>query len=243
MDDRYGTTEPGTAQDGGGPGVFKSGEAFRSIQRKLYRALYRVSEQFYEWRYGISTSTVVALREFGVTDSSFHGYGAISYRRFFQLMKRIRIRPGEDVFLDFGSGMGRAVILAACFPLRKVIGVELIPELHGIAQENVRCAKPHLRCEEVELHNVDARNFIIAPDITIIYFWNPFSGEILSTVLDNIQASIKRSPREVTILHLSPDSPTCLDRIRSRFDWLKESQRFNLGKASVAVYTCGSPDA
>ena len=248
-----GTSEPGTPRTpNGGSAPSRNGfsqeaiarwrerlqKRLTAVRRKLFRVVYRLTERVYEWRYGISSSTVIKLREFGINDASLHDYGAISYRRFFQLMKRIGFRPGEDVFLDFGSGMGRAVVLAATYPFRKVIGVELVPELDAVARENIRRAKWHFRCPDVELQNVDAKQFVIPPEATMFYFWNPFGGEILSTVFENIRQSVKTTPRTITILHLSPEEPTCLDQIRHRFEWLKERQRFTLGTASVSVNSC-----
>ena len=50
----------------------------------------------------------------------------------------------DMVFVDFGSGKGRVVMIAASFPFKAVIGVELSSELHQIAMENVRRAAPRL---------------------------------------------------------------------------------------------------
>ena len=50
-------------------------------------------------------------------------------------------RPGwaiEEVsFIDVGAGMGRAVLLAAELPFRRVVGVELNPTLARIARKNL----------------------------------------------------------------------------------------------------------
>src|SRR5436190_10221697 len=111
-----------------------------AILQKVRYAIFRLSEVFYEWRFGIVSDKEILADELGITDSACHDYLATGYLRFRQLMKYIAIRPDEDVFLDFGSGMGRAVILAATYPFRKVIGVELVADLHVKALENVRRA-------------------------------------------------------------------------------------------------------
>ena len=43
----------------------------------------------------------------------------------------------DTVFVDCGSGAGRAVALASAFPFKEVIGVELSPALHARAQATV----------------------------------------------------------------------------------------------------------
>src|ERR1041385_8704646 len=150
----------------------------------------------------------------------------------------------SHVFLDYGSGLGRAVILAATYPFRKVIGVELVADLHARAAENVRRAVNRLRCRDIELYNVDARHFRIPPEVTVIYLWNPFDGDVLREVFGNIQRSIVEHPRTVTILHLSPISPTALDEMKESLPWLNESKRIRFGAHSLAVfYTCGAAEA
>jgi len=139
----------------------------------LRHLVLRFTERFFDWRFGISSDTQIDLREFGITDAAFHPYNATTYLRFRQLMKLVPIRAGEDVFLDFGSGLGRVVILAATYPFRKVIGVELIPELHAKAQDNVRKALPRLKCQDIELHNIDARSFKIPAEVTGDLFLEP----------------------------------------------------------------------
>ena len=45
--------------------------------------------------------------------------------------------PGQDVFVDYGAGKGRTVVLASTYQFKRVIGVELAPELAAIAEENL----------------------------------------------------------------------------------------------------------
>jgi SAM-dependent methyltransferase len=214
-----------------------------TLADKFRYVIFRLSEIFYEWRYGIISDTEILAGELGITDIACHDYLATGYVRFRQLMRHLVIRPDEDVFLDFGSGLGRAVILAATYPFRKVIGVELVADLHAKAQENVQRALRRLRCRDIELHNVDARRFEIPHEVTIIYMWNPFSGAVLRQVLAKIRQSILEAPRIITVIHLSPTNPTDLDAIKEGLPWLIESKRLRLGATSHAViYMCGEPE-
>jgi SAM-dependent methyltransferase len=215
----------------------------RHLMQKLRYAIFRLSELFYEWRLGIVSDMEILNDQLGITDMACHDYLATSYVRFRQIMKQITIRDGKDVFLDFGSGMGRAVILAATYGFHKVIGVELAESLHLTALENVRRALGRLRCRDIELYNIDARDFRVPDDVTVIYFWNPFSGEILGQVLANIRQSIVESPRTVTLLHLSPNDPNEVELLKDSLPWLREVKRLHLGaKSHAVIYTCGAPD-
>lgn len=57
-------------------------------------------------------------------------YGEIDFLSFIALLSLVKPNP-NTVFYDLGSGVGKAVIAAAMvFPLKKSIGIEILPELH-----------------------------------------------------------------------------------------------------------------
>lgn len=62
----------------------------------------------------------------------------------------------NDVFLDYGAGLGRIVIMAATHPFKRVIGVELLEALSEQAAANVKAATPHLLAP-AEVVTFDAR--------------------------------------------------------------------------------------
>ena len=57
---------------------------------------------------------------------------------FREIINSLRIDFREFTFLDIGSGKGRALLLAAEYPFRRIVGVELMPELNSMAEENIR---------------------------------------------------------------------------------------------------------
>ena len=189
-------------------------EAFRSFASVLrehgIRALFRtITDRLYirwfEWRLGIHSEAVIDLKELGIKNELFRPYVPTDYRGFQTILDAFDIRPNEDVFLDFGSGMGRAVIMAAKYPFRKVYGVEIAPQLNEIARQNVRSALPRLKCRDIELVTADAREFVIPDEVTAIYFFNPFYGEVLAKVLQNIRASLRRQPRALRLICKIPE--------------------------------------
>ena len=79
--------------------------------------------RWYEWYYGIHTDAVIELSELGIHNKEFRYYSATDYAEFGHIMHALAIDPREHVFLDYGAGMGRAMILAATYPFRRVLGV------------------------------------------------------------------------------------------------------------------------
>jgi hypothetical protein len=85
-------------------------------------------------------------------------YGEISYSAMYELVKTLKskgyLAGTEDLFLDLGSGVGKAVLMAALLhPFQRCVGFEVLPELHQMAEELLR--KCQTECTSV-LQSVQA---------------------------------------------------------------------------------------
>ena len=168
---------------------------------KLYR--YRLSERYHDWRLGIRTTGMLTPDELG-GDAHCQPYEAIHYGCLRIIMDYFDPTADRDILLDYGSGMGRAVVIAATRPFRKVIGVELSTELCEIARENARRALPRLVCQDIEIVAADATAFEVPGEVTAVFLFNPFTGPILRAVQDQIRSSIERAPREFKLVYMHP---------------------------------------
>ena len=71
----------------------------------------------------------------------------------------------NSAFVDFGSGKGRAILVASRLPFRKVIGVEYSEPLTKIAQENISIFRKHHTICDIEAVWADAAwTFPFPPD-------------------------------------------------------------------------------
>jgi tRNA A58 N-methylase Trm61 len=131
-------------------------------------------------------------------------------------LSRKEIGP-RDVFVDFGSGMGRMVLEAARFPFGRVIGVELSAQLHEIALANLRNTRQRLRCDDVTLVCSDVLSYDIPDDVTVVFFNNPFQGPVFTTVITRLVDSLDRNPRQLKVIYYNPvEQQTLLDTGRAR---------------------------
>jgi SAM-dependent methyltransferase len=195
----------------------------------LRHFIYQLSERFHDWRLGVRTDAIIHLHEVGIQDPDCHCYAATNYRRFKQVLDRVTLTPGQDGFIDYGSGLGRVVLLAAGYPFKRVIGLEVAEELHKTAERNLAVARAKLKCRDVQLLNADARTYEIPADITVLYFWNPFSESILRSVCQQLARSLTAAPRTVTVCYASPYTPNCLENIIGEFPWLRARETLSLG--------------
>jgi SAM-dependent methyltransferase len=219
-------------------GVFEN--ILRSIRqegvaRTARNVVDRLVEKHYERKLGIDSLDIVPIEALGVTDRQYHQYVATEYRTFRRLMRAVPIRAGRDVFLDYGSGKGRVLVMAATYPFAKVIGVEFSPELCRVARENVARVRGKLRCPNVEVVTRDAREYEVPPEVTRIYFFNPFHGEILDGVLENVHRSIVARPRQISILCFYAKRGLPFEAQISRCDWLPLRREIPLTRGMYAV--------
>ena len=121
------------------------------------------------------------------------------------MLDTLPINYREFVFIDLGSGKGRALLMASDYPFRRVLGVELLPELHDIAQENItNYHSPDQKCRAIESHCCDAREFEFPPEAMVLYIFNPFPESGLAKVIGNLERSIERNPRPVYVVYHNP---------------------------------------
>lgn len=147
----------------------------------------------------------------------------------------------EDVFVDFGCGKGRMLLAAAMHPFKRIVGVDISPELCAVATENVERNRDRLRCQDIDVVVADVTRFDVPDDLTVAYLYNPFKGAVFKAFLDRLTASIDRRPRTVRLIYLLPVMDQAV-RETERFD-VVERRRFGEGELQeVVFYRSRSPN-
>jgi SAM-dependent methyltransferase len=141
------------------------------------------------------------------------------------------LKPGpEDIFYDLGSGKGRIICVMARRQVRKCIGVELFESLCEKARRNVEHVRG--RRSPVEIVCEDAAKANLS-DGTIYFMYNPFGIETMRDVLYNIQLSLLKNPRRVTIVYHN----ALLEAVLDEQSWLEKLSCFSLGNgARVTIW-------
>jgi precorrin-6B methylase 2 len=153
-----------------------------------------------------------------------------------QLLAALKVRP-DDVFLDYGSGMGRAVCQAATYPFRTVLGVEISPELCRIAIRNLERVRSKLRCKDVRIVNTSAVRYEVPAEVSVVFFFNPFGGATMQAVLDKIEDSLRHRRRTLRVIFYGTVSCQWFREQAAKRDWLAlESETVLRTGALVSVY-------
>lgn len=175
-----------------------------SLQTFSRRAMLAATERYYERRLGIRTRTPIELATVGVNDPEAVVCSPVPYAAFFRAIRFVGAEYENSTFVDYGCGLGRPVCCAALMPFKRVVGIELAPQIAERARENVESARRHFRCQNVEIVTANAMEWRVPADATVFHFYNPFVGKTLRTVLREIGRSLRESPRLAWIMSAEP---------------------------------------
>jgi SAM-dependent methyltransferase len=165
----------------------------------------RYGDAEYDWDYRVdTTSATVGWRERLI--GQFHSaYQPTEPALFKEMMASLKIDFQEFTFIDIGSGKGRVLLMAADYPFRRILGIELLPALHRVAQQNLSAYKSDSQqCFALETVCGDAREFVFPAEPILLYLFNPLPELALIEVLANLENSLRQFPRVVYLLYHNP---------------------------------------
>ncbi|AGK51752.1 histone methylation DOT1 family protein [Burkholderia thailandensis MSMB121] len=198
-------------------------------------ALDRLCDATLERRLNIRSGGLVPIESLVAEWQDCHDYYPSSIRAFNRVLRDLHVAR-DDVFVDYGSGMGRAIVLAARFPFRELIGVETSDRLHRAAQANVGRALPDADRRRIRLLHCDARRFRLPDAASVLYFYNPFHGDILRAVFADIERSLRQHPRRLRIVF---NNPSHFRVIECDYGWLRRHREYAF-EYPIAVYETSS---
>ena len=175
----------------------------------------------FDLEFGVRTSGLVAGRHLAlgkVTDRHATAYYAVAPSVFQAMMVRWRrCRPAAPIdaftFVDLGAGMGRAVLLAAEFPFRAVVGVEIHPTLTRIARKNLALWRAPGRARApMRMVCADAADFELPPGPCVAFLFNPFGAPVLRRLLKTWSRSLAGREGQVDILYVNNEQERVLER-------------------------------
>jgi SAM-dependent methyltransferase len=197
-------------------------EALYRFARELLpeRRKVRYGDLDYDWEQMVDTTRAnVPLRVQLAAALAGHQYFPSEPWLFEQIMQALPIDFGQFTFVDLGSGKGRTLLMATPYGFRRVLGVEYIPELHRIAEENIRkfVNEQPLACD-IQSLCLDARDFEFPAEPLILYLFNPFPEPVFVAVLEKLRRSLGESPRPAFLAYRYTEFENALKKC----DWLEK---------------------
>jgi hypothetical protein len=174
------------------------------------RVRQRYGDMEYDWEHRVNTTSGTVgwrARLLGI----FHSpYQPTEPSLFKEMMANLPIDFSAFTFVDIGSGKGRTLLMASEYPFRKIVGIELIAELHREAEENIRawCSSaqsPSTRqCSQIEAVLGDALECEFPEEPLVLYFFNPLPERAFSDVIERLEKSLARAPRPLWVVYHNP---------------------------------------
>jgi hypothetical protein len=162
----------------------------------------RYGDVDYDWDHRVDTTAATISwrsRLLGLFHSPYQPTEPALFR---EMLGGMDLDFREFTFIDIGSGKGRALLMAADFPFQRVLGVELLAELHRIAQENIKSyASPSQQCFSLQSVCADARDFRFPPGALLLYLFHPLPEPGLRQLLENLEKSARENPRPIYLLY------------------------------------------
>jgi len=185
----------------------------------------------FDRRYGVETADSVRLEQLDLPTADTaeaQAYAPVAEAVFREMVRSVPIDYANSSFIDVGSGKGKALMPAASMPFKRVVGVEYVRSLHGIAEGNLSKFIAAKRIERpAELVCVDAETFEWPSGPLIVFLYNPFDCTKMRKVLGRLLEAMDREPRDVLLLYRNP---VCHATIRdtARFQLRRENRHYHL---------------
>lgn len=164
----------------------------------------RYGDVEYDWEHRVDTTSATVnwrTRLAGLMNSPYQPVPPDEFRN---IMGALAIDFSQFTFIDIGSGKGRALLLACDYGFRRVVGIELIPELDRIARENVRKIEAERNIGNIELICGDATTFVFPFEPSVVFLFNPLPEPGLRRLLAELDRSLRQHPRKLIVVYANP---------------------------------------
>jgi hypothetical protein len=159
--------------------------AVRKLMRKLVWATPFSRQEIHPFdiKYGTDTSTIVEVGKLDMSDDRLKH--AVRYQTaimevFLATISGLPITHEDFLFIDLGSGKGRALLIATRYPFAEIMGIELSPTLHTVACRNIeKYNDDSKRCQNVRSICADAGTFDLPLENLVLYLFNPFDAVVM----------------------------------------------------------------
>lgn len=161
-----------------------------------------MKEKYYEKLLNINT---IGNQDWKKTSIHNHPYEPTLYIALEELFKNYQLLE-NDYVVDFGCGMGRLLFFINYYFKSNVTGIEVNERYYKEALYNKinyeKISKKY--SDKINFICTKAQNYKIKDLENKFYFFNPFSIQIFSKVIDNILKSYEENPRNMDIIMYYP---------------------------------------
>lgn len=167
-------------------------EPGRPRPRRDRRPAQAIRDTWNDWRHGSTTRGIRSAESFGFSARMIRPSDPTPWDVIQRLLDELKVVP-SDVLLDYGCGRGRVLVAARRYPFKRIIGIDVVPQLVDLTRANL-VGDP--RCS---VHCNSAEDFEVPDDVSVVYFSNPFGRVTHEKVRERLADSLRRRPRRLRI--------------------------------------------
>ncbi len=188
-----------------------------TTRRLRRRKLTELSRDGFDSAHGTDTAEILAGRELGpgVTRGGHRvsRYETTSAAAITAALDSVRVDFSESTFIDLGCGKGKPLMVAASYPFRRLIGVDISPACLESARRNIAAYGPEtIDPARVQLLAMDAEDFAFPDDPLVLYLFNPFPPKLMEHVVEKLESSLRARPRQAAIVYVNPAAIAAVSR-------------------------------
>lgn len=179
------------------------------MQRRAYLKRVVRENASFDRRFGTDTAGFKPREEYDLPDDqrqSIVPYEPVNETGFRMVIDCALPEAEGHTFVDIGSGKGKALLMAATYRFREVIGVELDEPLHEIALENIETARRRepFECPNVSSVKMEAQRFDGYSDRNFVFVFNPFGAEVMDEFVHHLSSLIRERDLSILLAYLNP---------------------------------------
>ena len=138
--------------------------------------------------------------------TAYHGVAPSLFRKLMARWLSLAQHPVEPTnFIDVGAGKGRAMLLAAEYPFRRILGVELHPALAAIARLNIERWQAKRSSPPMRLVEDDALRLRVPAGRCLFFLFNPFDVILMERLLTKLAHHFRQRPGALDILYVNDE--------------------------------------
>jgi len=188
-----------------------------TTRRLKQRKLKQLSQDGFDDTHGTDTAQILVGRELGpVVNRGGHvvtRYETTSTAAIKSPLDSLAIDFSKFTFLDLGCGKGKPLMVAASYPFRRLIGVDISLRCIEIARQNIaRYGPDGIDPSRIELVAMDVEDFVFPESPLVIYLFNSFPAKLLQRVMSTLEDSLRRVPRQAVIVYVNPQAISAIRR-------------------------------
>lgn len=160
-----------------------------------------------EKKYKINTLKIDNLKHQKVENLNLSHASIYQGSNYYLIEKAFEYLKNENAnksLVDFGSGKGRILVVAAYYGFKNITGIDFVESLCKEAERNIEKKKALFPATNFKIICGDAANYTIENDANVFFFFNPFDEVIMLPVVKNILLSFRNNPRKIYVVYLNP---------------------------------------